>query len=310
MYETPDNNPLGDILVVDDVVANVKILDTLLLEAGYAVRIATSGKAALTICEKRPPDLVLLDVMMPEVDGYEVCRRLQADEKTQDIPIIFISALNQTDDKLEGFTAGGVDFVTKPFDPPEVLARVKTHIRLVMLQRELQEKNRELKRLATTDPLTGLYNRRSFLERLRDCQKTANRYGTPCSLVMFDLDHFKAINDQHGHNAGDEVLRVTAERTRGILRDVDIAGRWGGEEFMVLAPQTELEGAIQLAERLRESLINDPIEPAGTVTASFGVICDAKCNSLEELTLGVDQALYAAKMAGRNCVRVAPVGED
>mgnify|MGYP000067032693 CR=1 FL=1 len=300
----------GDILVVDDMLANVKILVSLLQEEGYEVRAATSGKSAVMICNKRPPDLLLLDVMMPEMDGYQVCHSLKADEKTRNIPIIFISALDSPNDKVRGFEEGGVDFITKPFDSAEVIARVKMHIQLQLLQKELQKKNMELEHLATIDPLTGLYNRRYFLQRLRDCHNAFGRYGSPYSLVMFDLDHFKAINDQHGHDVGDKVLQEIALRTKDILRDVDIAARWGGEEFMILTPQTGQEKALILAERLRHGFAAAPIDPVGIVTASFGVISDAPCDSLEALTHRVDKALYAAKKAGRNCVQAASVSED
>lgn len=305
-----NNNKHGDILVVDDTLANVNILKSLLQESGYSVRAATSGKVALMICEKRSPDLVLLDVRMPEMDGYEVCRRLKAGEKTREIAVIFISALNTPDDKMEAFEAGGVDFISKPFDVTEVLTRVKTHVRLQMLQRQLREKNRELAQLAATDPLTGLYNRRSFLERLRNCQYANNRYGTPCSLLMFDLDNFKTINDQYGHNVGDQVLQTVAERTRRLLRETDVAARWGGEEFMILAPHTGQDDAVCLAERLRKCFAEESIEPVGRVTASFGIAQNDHCNSLEALTHLADQALYAAKAAGRNCVRIASTTEE
>jgi len=301
---------LGDILVVDDQIANVKVLVALLEEAGYRVRAATSGKAALMICAKRAPDLLLLDVMMPEMDGYEVCCRLQSEDKTRKLPVIFISALDNAGDKVRGFDAGAVDFISKPFDAAEVLVRVRTHMRLELLQRELEAKNRELERLAITDPLTGLYNRRHFLERLRECFALAERYHTPCSLVMFDLDHFKQVNDRFGHEDGDRVLQAVADATRDNLRSIDIPARWGGEEFIVLAPHTDLGEAVRLAERLRAALAALNLQPVGRVSASFGVVCDVSCNALEELTRRVDRALYMAKAEGRDCVRVYPCEED
>ena len=302
--------PSASILVVDDTPANLTLLATLLSEQGYDVRVAPEGKLALQSARACPPDLILLDIRMPGMDGYQVCRELKADARLRAVPVIFLSALDAPQDKLSGFQAGGVDFVTKPFETLEVLARVSIHLRLSALQAELEEKNQaleqanvELQRLASTDPLTGLYNRRAILERSELCLHLARRYGAPYSLIMFDIDHFKAINDQHGHDVGDRVLLAMTDRVQQALRETDTLARWGGEEFLVLAPQSEGEETCRLAERLRELVAQSEIDPvAGRVTASFGVASVKDGDSLEAVVKRADQCLYAAKRNGRNRV--------
>ncbi|MCU7814050.1 MAG: diguanylate cyclase [Candidatus Thiodiazotropha sp. (ex Lucinoma kastoroae)] len=295
----------SNILLVDDVLSDVRVLASLLEEAGYLVRATTNGPAALKICEKRRPSLLLLDILMSDMDGYEVCHRLKANKKTADIPVIFISALDDAEARVQGFESGGVDYISKPFNPVEVLARVNVHIQLEIAKRQLLEKNQELEKLAITDSLTRLFNRRHFMSELKRCCGNLRRYDTPFCLIMLDLDHFKQINDQFGHDVGDHVLQVVSECIRGSLRDVDFAARWGGEEFVIIAPNTTLEDVGLLIGRLQESMNAKPIETVGTVTASFGVVCSVREDSPEALIKLVDQAMYAAKAAGRNCVRFA-----
>lgn len=297
------------ILVVDDTPANLTLLVKILTEHGYAVRVAPNGPLALQSAHAQPPDLALLDIRMPEMDGYTVCRELKSNPLTADIPVIFLSALTSSQDKLLCFESGAVDFIAKPFDAPEVLARVSTHLRLRALQTELERNNAallaanaELERLATTDPLTGLLNRRALQQRAEISLSCTKRYGTPYSVILFDLDHFKSINDEMGHEAGDTVLRAVSQRVLGALRDSDTLARWGGEEFLVLATQSGAEETSQLAERLRQLLAAEPVGSAGSITASFGVAGSQDGETLEQIIQKADMAMYTAKQQGRNQV--------
>ncbi|MCU7858518.1 MAG: diguanylate cyclase [Candidatus Thiodiazotropha sp. (ex Lucinoma kastoroae)] len=302
-------NEQGDILVVDDTLANVKVLVSLLEKAGYGVRATTSGAAALRICSKRPPDLLLLDIMMSEMDGYEVCLRLKADENTRKIPVMFISALDNPEAIIKGFKSGGVDYINKPFNAVEVLARVNVHIHLEMVKRQLREKNLELEQQIATDSLTGLYSRRYFIGELKQCCSKLRHFDTPFCLVMLDLDHFRQVNDRFGHEAGDQVLRTVSERIQGCLREVDFAARWGEEEFVILAPNTTREEIGLLIERLQEKISSTPIESVASVTASYGVVCPVREGSPDALIKRVEQATHTARTAGQNCVEFAQGGK-
>lgn len=291
------------ILVVDDTPANLKLLTSMLSTQGYRVHVAPNGRLAIQSVQEQPPALILLDVLMPGIDGFEVCRRLQLCPASAGIPIIFLSALDGTGSKTRAFAAGGVDYVTKPFEEIEVLARVKTHMRMRRMQLLLEEKNHELARLATIDPLTGLLNRRSFLEQGHRCLNESLRYATPCCLAMLDIDHFKAINDRFGHETGDSVLQEIACRIKAQLRTPDQLGRWGGEEFTLLLPQTDITSGVHLVERLRQAIAAAPFATATTVTASFGITAFNPGDTLETLCKRADQALYMAKGAGRNRIQ-------
>lgn len=297
------------ILVVDDTPANLTLLAKILTESGYAVRVAPNGKLALQSACAQPPDLALLDIRMSEMDGYTVCKALKSNPQTADIPVIFLSALTSSQDKLLCFEAGAVDYIAKPFDAPEVLARVATHLRLHALQAELEYKNaallaanEALEQLATTDPLTGLLNRRALQQKAAISLSCTKRYGTPYSVILFDLDHFKSINDKMGHDAGDTVLKAVSQRVLGALRDSDTLARWGGEEFLVLATQSGPEETCQVAERLRQLLADEPVASVGRISASFGVAGNHDGATLEQIIQKADTAMYAAKQQGRNRV--------
>ncbi len=491
----------GDVLIVDDTPANLRLLSQMLMEQGYKVRAVTSGARALAAARAVPPDLVLLDIRMPEMNGYEVCMHLKADKSTCELPIIFISALNEADDKVNAFNVGAVDYITKPFQFAEVLARVETHLALrrtqqqlqvtntaleqrleqldranVRLQQEITHRQRveemerqrvqemealratmteisgeldlsrllpaileravdligatdgelslydetcshftvlatyhlnahtdgsrqvigekavslvatthqpliindyetaigclpiyempaaqtallvpmlageqligvisvsngsrehkfdaqdakllslfaqqatiaiqnarlftEVQTLAITDPLTGLYNRRHFFDLVHREVERAGRTNQPLSVVMFDVDHFKQVNDRYGHLCGDHVLQMVANRCRSLLRSVDVLARYGGEEFVIMLPGTPLDHAQQVAERLRQHIAHTPIAIADAtiqITISLGV---AELNIHDQLALDgllshADQALYLAKQSGRNRV--------
>ncbi len=495
-------HPKGDILIVDDMAANLRLLSRMLTDQGYKVRAVTSGSRALTATQAVCPDLVLLDIRMPDMDGYAVCASLKADAQTRDIPIIFISALNEADDKVQAFQVGGVDYITKPFQFAEVLARVETHLTLrrtqqqlrlanqtleerldeldqanLILQQEIKHRRQaealerqrtqelealhttlaeisseldltrllraileravaligatdgqlslydegrndlrilttynvrqdygtgwpviapesadtvlttrqpliineyysangtgpdrsnmaphavllvpllagsrfigiigigdtnsertfttnnaellnlfaqqatiaiknaqlfnEVQTLATTDPLTGLFNRRHFFELAYHELDRARRTRYPVSVIMLDVDHFKQVNDLHGHLIGDQVLQGVAAGCRKFLRAGDVLGRYGGEEFIILLPDTTLDQAAQVAERLRRNLSVMTIENANeqiSVTISLGIatLDGAKDDlGLDMLLSHADQALYTAKQSGRNRV--------
>jgi diguanylate cyclase (GGDEF)-like protein/PAS domain S-box-containing protein len=440
----------GNILIVDDAPENLRLLSRILANNDYVVFAAENGAQALRQAEEIPPEIILLDINLPGMDGYEICARLKASEKTRDIPIIFVSALDATEDKVRAFHVGGVDFVTKPFQMEEVLARVETHLSLRRLQRSLQEVNRELaarlddlsrsqeqlrdresklrafvdalpnlsfiydqdgrylevmanetsllrarpeellgrrirdvmppevsrvmedaihraietgktqvieykiptltgeehwfesrialmektddqhskviltaaeisqrvalyeevQRLAMQDSLTNSFNRRYFFSLAEQEFQRAVRYRRPLSLVMLDIDHFKKFNDTYGHPAGDRVLCDLVDICRKRLRSIDILGRYGGEEFILLLPETPLRGALKMAVRLRQELMKIKVsnsEAALSVTVSLGVACyepgSNEAASFDDLVRLADESLYDAKAAGRNCVR-------
>jgi diguanylate cyclase (GGDEF)-like protein len=311
----------GDILVVDDNPNNLAVLVGLLRSSGYQARVANSGRGALGAVQARAPELVLLDVNMPDLDGYEVCRALKRDPKTSAIPVIFISALDDPIDKVRAFAAGGVDYIQKPFQAEEVLARVESHLKIRRLQQELEahaarleEALASLAEVSVTDPLTGLRNRRYLIDRIDDdVAESLDPRTQPGDLLFFmiDLDHFKAVNDRYGHAAGDVVLVEFARRLRRVFRSSDHMVRWGGEEFLVVVRFEARDGAEALAERVRATLAHEQVQlPDGTrltTTCSIGFACfpfvagyPAALRWQDVLELA-DVALYTAKRAGRNC---------
>jgi two-component system, cell cycle response regulator len=440
----------GNILVVDDAPDNVRLLTRILTNSGYTVQPAENGSKTLRLAQEMLPDMILLDVDLPGIDGYEVCTRLKANEGTRSIPVIFISSLDATEDKVRAFQVGGVDYVSKPFQMEEVLARVETHLSLQRLQRNLQAANRELEarlndltqsqkqlqdresklsafvdalpnlsfiydqdgryleilaneasllrarpeellgrlirdvmpadvsktmedaihraietrktqvieykiqtvtgkehwfegrialmgqsdgdnskviltateisqrvalyeevqRLAMQDSLTNCFNRRHFFKLAEQEFQRAERYHHSLAVIMLDIDHFKKFNDIYGHPAGDKVLCDLVDTSRGSLRGIDIIGRYGGEEFVFLLPETHLQGALKTAGRLRQELMKIKVsdgEAGLSVTVSLGAAGyepDSKeVATLDQLIRLADESLYDAKAAGRNCVR-------
>lgn len=307
----------GKILIVDDSVENRQLLFRTLEKAGYEILEAADGKEGLTQAVKNLPDLILLDIVMPELDGYQVCEALKKDLRTAGIPVIFLSAETETKDKIRGLESGGVDYITKPIDRGEVLARVQTqlnirrltkeliqaNIELLKKNAELEEANAAITQLMHTDPLTGLANRRYFLEILDNLMSLARRHHAPLSLVMADLDHFKAINDACGHAWGDQVLKDFGVLLKKYSRKEDVAARFGGEEFIVALPLTDLPGARIWAEKIRlglEGMVWDQIK--SKVTGSFGISQFHPEDTPESFIERADKALYQAKAAGRNRV--------
>ncbi|MCK9283992.1 MAG: diguanylate cyclase [Rhodocyclaceae bacterium] len=285
------------LLIVDDVATNIEILAGA-LKADYRLRIATGGEEALAIAAREPrPDLILLDIMMPGLDGFEVCRRLKSATETQGIPVIFVTARDAEEDEERGLNLGAVDYITKPFSLPTVRARVRNHI-------ELKRKTDLLERLANIDGLTGISNRRRLDEQIeiewRRCQRTQ----TPLSLLIADIDLFKDYNDRHGHGAGDICLVTIAKELESSLsRPGDLVARYGGEEFVVILPDTDAEGAFTTAERLR-SRVEDVTQklPGGPVTISIGSATQvpSEPGRVSDLLNAADMQLYRAKSEGRN----------
>lgn len=438
------------ILVVDDLPENTTLLARILTSSGYQVQAANNGPEAIRYAQTALPDLILLDISMPGMDGFETCRRLKADQRTGDIPVIFISAFGDIDNKVKAFQDGGVDYITKPFELEEVQARVGKHLAILDLRAQLQTLNqqltlrideltrsqellrerenklgafikalpslsfvidetgrylevmtseadllvveigqlegrlisevipvqeatvimqaiqqaietgktqlveykapvptggegwfegrialmektpnghskvvlvvneiservrlyREIQRLANQDPLTSSFNRRHFLTLAEQELQRAIRYRRPLSLIFLDIDHFKKFNDQYGHQVGDQLLCALVNLCKGYLRSIDIFGRYGGEEFLVLLPETGTDGALQAAERLRIEINHLTIKTTEgklSITVSMGTASlDSnfdQTQTLDVLIKRADQALYMAKSAGRNCVK-------
>jgi diguanylate cyclase (GGDEF)-like protein len=302
------------ILIVDDHPDNVEILRARLQAAGYRTRAAADGEEALRLVAECPPDLILLDVMMPRLDGNEVARRIKANRSLPFIPIIMQTALDSTESKVEGLEAGADDYITKPIDFAELKARLRSMLLINRLQEALEERERELlevnvrlRLMSQTDPLTGLDNRRHLNDRLEEMFQHAQRLSEPFSCVMCDLDHFKSVNDTHGHQAGDEVLKQLSSILKEEAREIDRVGRYGGEEFMLLLPGTVLDAAVTFAERVRKRIAGHTFSfPGGTLTrtASFGVSGwpHPKIRACDSLVRAADDALYVAKEMGRNRV--------
>lgn len=287
------------LLVVDDQRINILVLNELFRE-DCDVFMATSGEQALQVCRAQLPDLVLLDVQMDGIDGYEVCRRLKADAETRDIPVIFITAQGGEADEVRGLQLGAVDFIAKPINPVIVRARVQTHLTL-KLQSDI------LRSMALLDGLTGVANRRKFDEQLLRDWRQSQREQTSLSLILVDVDHFKRYNDHYGHQAGDAALQAVARvLTSTLRRPHDLLARYGGEEFVGVLPNTGLSEAVELAERMQAGVRALNLEHLGTpeaqvVTISLGVATVVARSDLapQALVEAADQQLYAAKQAGR-----------
>ncbi|MEX0892365.1 MAG: diguanylate cyclase [Gemmatimonadota bacterium] len=298
----------GRILVVDDNRDNVEIIATRLRYRGYEMIEATNGEEALAAVDEQPPDLILLDVMLPDIDGYEISRRIKGNESLGYIPIILVTARDSTQDKVMGLDAGADDYLTKPINFPELEARVRSMLRIKRLQDELEEKNEELERLSISDGLTGLFNHRHIHGLLAEEFERAERGNHPLTVAMFDLDHFKGINDTHGHQAGDRVLEQMADILRESAREIDRMGRYGGEEFMVLLPDTDLEEGATFVERIRKRIadgsftIGDDQTINITISAGVATYPHETVRSPEALVRMADNALYAAKEGGRDRV--------
>jgi two-component system, cell cycle response regulator len=302
------------ILVVDDHEDNIELLRARLEARGYEIHAASDGQAALDQVERVIPDLILLDVMMPKMDGMEVVRRLKADKNLPFIPVIMQTALDTTANKVEGLDAGADDYITKPINFAELEAKVNALLRIKALETELRDRkdevevlNDKLTRISLTDGLTEIDNRRCLETRLHEMWQHSVRLHEPLALIMCDIDKFKAVNDNYGHQAGDSVLKEVARLLKEEAREIDRVGRYGGEEFLLILPGTVLDAAVTFAERLREKVAGHTFTYTGGTlgrTISCGVAASPhpRVKDQEALLKAADDALYVAKERGRNRV--------
>jgi two-component system cell cycle response regulator len=313
------------VLVVDDLPDNVEILRARLESRGYEVATASNGEEALALVHSNPPQLILCDVMMPGIDGYEVSRRIKHDGKLPFIPIILVTALGETEHIVQGLNTGADDYIAKPYHFNELEARVRAMLRIKRLQDELDQKNRELeiankrlRKLSITDGLTELFNHRHVHELLRDEFERSKRSGEPLGVAMIDLDKFKSVNDTYGHPTGDVILYETARILTDTAREIDMVGRYGGEEFIAILPNTTEEEAARFAERVRTAVEehvfrDEEVEIRMTCSSGVASFPMGAVQTPEALLKEADDALYEAKESGRNrVVRAAqkPTSQD
>ena len=298
-----DSKRKNSVLVVDDEVANLHAL-TQILGSDYTIYTAKNGTNAVEKTVEYVPDLILLDIIMPEIDGYEVLAKLRSHETTAKIPVIFITGLSSIEDEKKGLSLNAADYISKPFSPAIVKLRVRNQIQIV-------NQLRTIERLSMIDQLTGIANRRSFDERINSEWKRAIREGANAflSILIVDVDHFKSYNDTYGHQQGDVALQTVAGVfSKRLKRSSDFAARWGGEEFIVLLPDTSQEGALEIAENIRRDIESTeiPREDGSTskTTVSIGVCTQKPAHDLwvDAFISMADEALYEAKAAGRNRV--------
>lgn len=331
MNEQQTKRNQSTILIVDDVPDNIDLLRSLLTRRGFSTQSAPNGEIAVALAESTLPELVLLDVCMPCMDGYQVCEKLKANSATKDIPIIFVSALDDLPDKIKAFKVGGVDYITKPFHSTEVIARIELHLSLRRLQKQLEQQNerlrdeirdrraaetalqlanQELQRLAHLDGLTQVANRRGFDSSLSYEWRRLTREQQPLALVLCDVDCFKRFNDTYGHQSGDECLRQVAGAIGlATKRPGDLVARYGGEEFAVILPNTPTQGALKVAKDIQRAIADLNITHQGSlvsqfVTISIGVAVITPLSDVSSIHLvtAADRALYRAKAEGRDRV--------
>ncbi|SDX75267.1 diguanylate cyclase domain-containing protein [Marinobacter mobilis] len=304
-----NSHPSSEVLIIDDDSSVILGLKKVLSDIGR-IKFATSAEQAFEIIQEGPPDLILLDVGLPDVSGLEVCARLKSCEGTKKIPVIIITSNSESGFEEEVFAAGAVDYISKPLKPAVVLARTKIHLAYQTALRALVE-------LAHTDELTGLENRRSFDERLECERKRAIREGTPLTVMMMDVDEFKKYNDHYGHLKGDDCLKsISLATARCCQRPGDFAARFGGEEFALILPGTGAEGAQSVAETIREHVHQLLLPHAPNASHTFVSLSVGSCTLTKELLerkewsglailQAADNALYEAKANGRDCYRSA-----
>lgn len=324
----------GDILVVDDLPNNLRFVSTILTERGYKVRSAINGQMALTVAKAAQPDLILLDIKMPEMDGYEVCKRLKAIPETREIPIIFLSALDEPVDKVKAFEVGGVDYISKPFHVEEIIARITNHLDLQAAKNEIQQLNNQLElrvrqrtaqleheiaerqqaqekllHLALHDALTDLPNRAWFMKRLgQTIHRSKQQPSCQYAVLFLDCDRFKMVNDSFGHLAGDQLLIAVARRLESCLHPVDTLSRFGGDEFALLIEGlSSLEDAIEVAQNIQQE-ISSPFNIRDRkvfINASIGIVLGSRdYEQPEHLLRDADTAMYRAKELGKGRYQV------
>jgi two-component system, cell cycle response regulator len=300
------------VLVADDSPVYRKLVEQALSQDSCAALFANSGHQAIEIFEREHPDLVITDWVMPDLTGIELCQRIRAGSHSSYTYVIILTSNAEKENVVKGLSAGADDYLTKPFDRAELLARVHVGQRLIDLHRQIEAKNRLLEELALTDSLTGLPNRRAIEAWSSRQLSGAARHGFPLWVVLMDLDHFKSVNDKYGHDAGDTVLKKCGEVLRANTRLSDISGRIGGEEFLLVLTHADEKSVGVVLERIRKQLAAERFEWNGStisVTASFGVagFSGKKAPEFSQLVKLADAALYRAKDNGRNRIEMEPV---
>jgi diguanylate cyclase (GGDEF)-like protein len=303
--ESRDSEKLRRILYADDIAAHVEFVQAFLQGEGYEVHVARDGQEAVEKAEAVQPDLVLLDILMPKMSGIEACRIIKAAAGEKFLPVILVTVKTDIDSKVEGLRIGADDYLTRPFEKEELLARIESMLRIKSLQDRIREAKRELEDLIITDRLTGLYNQRYLQQRLHDEFRRAERYSEPLSCLLIDIDHFHRVNEELGHDFGDRLLRELAKIVRACVRDVDILTRYGGEEFMILLPNTHFSGSLTVAERIWKEVQNHVFsqgERQAQITVSIGISFypSREIHSKDDLLKSAEEALYRAKEMGRN----------
>ena len=296
------------ILIIDDNLSNTVFLQNILNSDECFVSSALSAMDGIERAKFEEWDLILLDVSLYDMDGYKVCKLLKSNDRTKDIPVIFLTVENKIDNKVAGLNTGAVDYIDKPFHPRELKARINSALRTKKIHDDLKAQIYELEEKIITDELTKVYNRLYIYKRLNEEINRSKRFNTNISCLVLDLDHFKRVNDKYGHLTGDTVLIEFAKVLRTQLRSVDMIGRYGGEEFVIVLPQTAKDGALNMAERLRKCVedfhFSGPVNEVIRLTTSIGVATigpDDTINSKDFFQMA-DNALYEAKKENRNRV--------
>jgi len=309
---------MSKILIVDDSLVEIKIIRRFLGEE-YEILEATSGQVALELINETMPDLILMDIIMPGMDGLSICKVLKRQSTTCDIPVIFITSVSTSRDIVKGFEAGGQDYITKPFYSSELCARIKVHLDLKKSKETLQEyakelgaKNQELKDLlekleiiARTDFLTGLMNRRYMTQQIKEKVDDLKEKQSKITFILADIDDFKNVNDTYGHNCGDLVLKEVAGMMKSVIGEENAIARWGGEEFLLMLPEFNLEDGKIIAERIRQGMENSDFSYQGkmlSLTMTLGVAEFDRNLGIDASIKNADDALYKGKHKSKNCV--------
>ena len=313
------DNCKAKILVIDDEPFNARILEDIFKQENWQTDWAIDGQSGIDQAISSLPHVILLDVILPDMEGFEVCRILKAHNITRDIPVLFLTARTGKEDKLRAFEAGAVDFITKPFFVEEVRARVKTQIKLKLFSDALKEKNRQLATLAEklqmlslTDDLMHIWNRRAFEIEIERVHQNSVRYRHPYCLLIADLDFFKGLNDYFGHQTGDHILHQMGRIFQQAVRSTDFVARYGGEEIVVILPETDHSGGIKTARRIQQLVADakivhpyNPIHQYLTISIGIAVFDpESPDPGCYEIIRQADEALYQAKAAGRNTIRI------
>lgn len=299
-----------DVLILEDSLTQALRLQLILESQGYRVTVAGNGMEGLALLENNPFSIVITDWVMPKMDGCEFCHAVRERESSKYVYIILLTTKGSQDDIVAGLEAGADDYLVKPVDESELAARLSTAKRIIELERSLQQRNEEISRLSVTDPLTNVYNRRYLNEYLLKEIARASRSGRSLSIVLCDIDHFKRVNDTYGHLVGDQVLQEFSKNLKKVVRTTDWISRYGGEEFVIVYPEIDLEGAQQAAERCRIAVSEGRVSVGDQevlITSSFGIVSCVPAGMemdneacMDAMISAADECLYQAKHAGRN----------